>query len=620
MPRPIIGQEASMLTSPPNSSTIIDELNFKDTDVRDILRSLAFEFKTNIWIDNEINERVSVALYNIQLIEAIKIICLDNNLNLEISENRFVVSKQKQLKPPPPIAKKPYVKYNSSENIITLELEGVEIGSFINELRNKTKKNFLLTKGTSGEVSGRLVDINFDNGVRNILQNNGYYLIEKDSIYFVSRSSYYSSIENGAKNLTNYWVSAEKTGKITIDVKDAELNKIIDDIFYQLDLPIIKLNQPSQRVTVKCSQVSIDRALYYLFKGSEYTFKNENGTYIVGLQSSKNLDNIKLIKLNHLKAETLLAKIPSYFKQVLQLDISIEHNALIVKGQNEAVTNLEEFIDQIDSFIPQVMIEALVVDYNLDNLYEAGIKMGTGDSAATMRPDKWFPGFDVTASGKSINNTLKKIGTVNLFGKKLDMSSIAKLPDDFYMNMRFLEENGIANIRSKPILSTLNGHKATLKIGTTQNYVFTDIMPVQNQLNSTYLEQERIQEIEAMVSFEITPWVGQNNRLTLEIKPDFKTPVGEFSPDKNKIPAINTRSLESTIRINDGETIVVGGLIQDIETVSESKVPILGDIPLLGELFKNSSKNKSKAELVIYITPHIFYENQAGFAYYNYAE
>lgn len=195
-----------------------------------------------------------------------------------------------------------------------------------------------------------------------------------------------------------------------------------------------------------------------------------------------------------------------------------------------------------------------------------------------------------------------------------------KLPDDFYVNIRALEQHGIANVRSKPILSTLNGHTASLKIGTVQNYVFNETIPIVNAVNSTFIEKETIQKIEASISFEITPWVGPNNELTLEIKPNFETPVGQFSPDKRIIPAINTRSLYSTVRLKDGETIILGGLIQESETTTEDKFPFIGDIPILGELFTNRDRQKGKSELMIYLTPKIYYGDDFGSLYYDYAK
>lgn len=604
--------------TPPNSNEIIRMINFKDADARDIFRSIAFEYKTNIWVDNKITKRTSISLFDLTVFEAIKIIANDNNLIVNYDSIRFKVEMMTEIEKPLPPEPTPEMAFDSDENLLSISLKNVKIEAFVSELRNKTDYNFLLTTGTQGRLTGELKNIPFEKGLMNILQNNGFYLTSKDSIYYISKSAYFSSREGESQTKSNYWVSA-KNNSITLDVDGASLDKILEDITYQLNLQVIKLAEPTAKITVKCANVPLEKALYYMFKGTNFTYTLDDNTYIVGNSSMKNLDGIKLIKLKHLRADKVKEQIPGELVQSIQINISLEHNAIIAKGATEAIVNLESFLKKIDTPVPQVMIEALVVDYNLDNLFEFGVSAGRGDSVAASRNDKWFPGIDATASGNKINSLLKDIGTVNLFGQELNVGKLGQLPEDFYINIRMLEENGIANIKSRPILSTLNGHTASLKIGTIQNYVFKDILPVTNQLSSTFIEKETIQKIEASVSFEITPWVGPNNQLTIELKPDFQTPIGEFSPDKNKIPAINTRTLESTVRLNDGETIIVGGLIQDIESTVISKFPILGDIPFLGELFTNRRKQKTKAELIIYITPHIFYEVESGFAYYEYA-
>jgi type IV pilus assembly protein PilQ len=289
-------------------------------------------------------------------------------------------------------------------------------------------------------------------------------------------------------------------------------------------------------------------------------------------------------------------------------------------GNNDIITNIEDYVREIDQPVAQVVIEALVVDYNLDNTLQYGISMGTGDSATLNKPDRWYPGLDVTASGKKINNILNSLGTLNLFGKDINLAKLGKLPDNFYANIQALESVGIANVKSKPVLSAINGATASLKIGTTQNYILNNIMPVTSAVNSTFIQQENIQKIEANISFEITPWIGANNELTLEIKPDFETPIGQFSPDKNLIPAINKRSLVSTIRLKDGETVVLGGLIQESETNTQNKVPLLSDIPFIGSLFTSVDKKKSKGQLMIYITPKINYGDDFGSLYFNYSK
>lgn len=605
--------------SPPNSDKIISVLNFKDTDIRDVLRSIAFEYETNVMIDKDLNARISAALFNITVFDAIEVITIDNGYKFRYDAKRFFVELPKPEEPPPPPKPEEILKISYSNGIIDIEAENIPIQSFLTELINKTDHNFLLSPGTSGRVSGLLKNIELETALKNLLGNNGFYISFKDSIYYITRSAYFSSTESSNDQTTSpYWVSA-RGDRITMDVNQVNLNRIINDISNQLGLQFIKLEQPDVDVTLKCNDIPITKLMEYLFMGTGYTFKHDKGIYIIGKKENKILDNTKLVKLNYLRADKIKESLPGGLFQNVSSTVSIEHNALVLSGPIEDITHLTEYINEIDQPVPQVFIEAIVIDYNLDNTYEFGLTAGKGDSEALSRPDKFFPGVDVTASGKKINEILSGIGTVNLFGNEFNFTKLAKLPDDFYVNLKMLEQKGVINIKSRPILSTLNGHTASLKIGTQQNYVFKEIIPVTNGLNTTFIEKERIETIEANISFEITPWVGPNGELTLEIKPEFQTLVGQFSPDKNLIPAINTRSLTSTVRLKDGETIILGGLIQESEITSEEKFPFLGDIPLLGMLFTNTIRKKTRGELLIYLTPRIFYGDDLGYLAFNYA-
>lgn len=593
---------------PPNSNSVINAINIKDTDIRDIYRSIAFEYETNIVVENDINKRVSISLFNIKVFDAVKIIAEDNGLEFKSDSQRFFISSTKVIPPPPVETGTPVVEYIREK--LSVELTNSELKDFINILREKTKRNFLLTPGTDGKISGMLMNVELETGLNNLLGNNGYYLINKDSIYYISRSAYYSSLEN-SNDLSKkpYWVSAY-ANLVTIDVTQADLGRILNDLSNQLSLQVIKLAEPNSIVTVKCKDVSIKTAMDYLFKGTEFTYKNENGVYLIGNKTNRGLEETRLAYLNYLRADQIKEKIPASIIQNVSISVSIEHNALVLSGSNENINSIEDFIAKIDQPVPMVLIEALVVDYNLDNIKSFGISAGLGDSTKLMRPDKWFPGLDVTASGKKINKLLNDVGTVSIFGENVDVGKLGKLPDNFYLNIKAMEQNGLANIKSKPILSTLNGHTASLKIGTVQNYIFKEIVPIVNAVNSTFIEKERIEKIEAIISFEITPYVGNNGELTLEIKPNFETPVGSFSPDKEQIPAINTRSFVSTVRLKDGETIVLGGVVQESEINTEEKFPFLGDIPFIGELFTNREKSIRRGELMIYLTPRIFYGNE----------
>jgi type IV pilus assembly protein PilQ len=605
-------------TLPPNYDKIIPALNFKDTDIRDILRSIAYEYKTNIVVENSINNKVSVALFNLPVINAVKIIAGDNGFVFGYDSMRFFVKSKKVETPPAPPESLPDISFGKGK--LNVSLNDVDVQSFISKLREVTKRNFLITNGTSGRLTGTLTNIELKTGLQNLLLNNGFYLIEKDSIYYISRSQYYSGTNTQTEKVRgSYWVAAHNN-RVTIDVNQASADQVINDIANQMSLQIIKLAVPDAKVTIKCSDVSLETAFSYIFQGTNFSYRKDEKAYIIGEKSSKNLQNTKMVKILYLRADKIKESLPPSLTKDATIGVSIEHNALILTGSSEIIENIKDYVHSIDSPVPQVTIEALVVDYNLTHVLQLGVKAGKGDSTTINQTDKFYPGLNATASGARINTFLNGLGSINIFGQNIDFAKLGKLPDDFYVNLQALEEDGIANVKSRPILSALNGHTASLKVGSIQNYVFTDLVPITSTTSTTYMQKQSFQKIEATISFEITPWVGPNNELTVEIKPDFQTPVSDFSSSTSNIPTINTRSMVSTVRLKDGETIVLGGLIQDTESNTVEKFPFLGDLPIIGFLFTSTDKKKVKGELMIYITPRISYGDDLGNVYYDYSK
>ncbi|MEO1632574.1 MAG: type II and III secretion system protein, partial [Bacteroidota bacterium] len=149
---------------------------------------------------------------------------------------------------------------------------------------------------------------------------------------------------------------------------------------------------------------------------------------------------------------------------------------------------------------------------------------------------------------------------------------------------------------------------ATISIGTTQYFLLETSTPITGRNDVVIQETQRFEQIEANVTLEITPFVSPYGEVTALIRPSFSTPVGEFSAGIP--PTISTQEIEARVRLRDGETIILGGLISDEDVVTDFKIPILGDIPLLGRLFRSRSRTKRESELVIYITPHVFYGDE----------
>jgi len=145
---------------------------------------------------------------------------------------------------------------------------------------------------------------------------------------------------------------------------------------------------------------------------------------------------------------------------------------------------------------------------------------------------------------------------------------------------------------------TLNGEKARLLIGDRIPVIVEDVQ--EDHVTRS------IQYIDAGITLEFTPWITTDNRINLEINPKVSS-IGESVG--SSLPSINTREVETKIRLEDGETFAIGGLIQDDIIESVSRVPLLSEIPILGELFKRQKVDKIKTEVIIFITPHIVRES-----------
>jgi len=575
-------------------------LSFRDTDLRDIFRALAAKHSLNIFIDNTINKHSTISLSNVQVYDAIKFICQQNNLRLDLEGGIFKILPQ----PPPPKseplpAKVPWVYYGN--NLLSVKLKNDDLEAVVLEIQKRTERNILILSGTSGSMSGTLNNIDFEIGFTQLLNNNGFAVQKKNGVYIVSRLDYFvgQQTQGGAQKAGPYWISVHDS-LVSVDVTNAPLDRVLNDIGRQLNTDMVFYSQVTGNITARATDIPLEHALNLFLRNTNFTYRISDGMYFIGEKINKAMTSTKLLRLKYLRAEKIFESIPQSITSQAVLKVIKEHNGIVVAGSNDIIDQAEEYLQAIDKPVAQVLIEAIVVDYDRSKGLELGVNAGypgAGDTTKSFsRTDALIPGIDMTFSGPTLNSALNAVGAANL----------GKLPANFFLNLKAMEQKGLANIKSRPLIATLNGYPAMLSIGTTFWFKLTTTTPFQQNLNQSYLStSEQFQTVDADTKLEITPYVGSGGQITVEIKPDFKTPVGQ--PSGGIPPNINRRMMSSTLVIKEGETIVLGGLVQESESESRTQVPLLGSIPLLGYLFSSTSHSTNKSELVIYITPHISY-------------
>lgn len=214
-----------------------------------------------------------------------------------------------------------------------------------------------------------------------------------------------------------------------------------------------------------------------------------------------------------------------------------------------------------------------------------------GKASKNMGSEALFPNIDQTLNAKQTQNLIDGIG----------LGEIISVPKDMVTKIQAMEQEKILDVKARSQIATLNGETAVLTIGQTQYYMLTSEVDYNQGDAVTNKTTQRFEQIAANSNITVTPYVTGEGEITCEIVPDFSEPEGSFS--SNVPPTLNKRYVKSSVRLRNGETIVLGGMVKEGVHDVYNQVPFLGSIPVIGWLFKNVERVKSKSQLLIFVPP-----------------
>jgi type IV pilus assembly protein PilQ len=284
-------------------------------------------------------------------------------------------------------------------------------------------------------------------------------------------------------------------------------------------------------------------------------------------------------------------------------------NTLIVKDMAANLAKIRAMVAKLDKPIPQVLIEARIVEIGRDSVFglginwgfnykrETGANMGISNTAANAYLVQQNPTIQnagqraLMTGGTDPNFNIRTMppGVASNLG--IHLGSLSPLLD-LDIELGALESNGKAKTISSPRVLTANNKEANISQGVRQ--------PYQSESRSggvTY------QYIDAALSLKVTPHVTASGSITLEVSAKNNSIRGAIAPGAP--PAIDTREVETQALVKDGQTIVLGGILQNRQTENQTGIPELKDVPLLGWLFKNKATTSNQLELLVFITPRI---------------
>jgi len=284
------------------------------------------------------------------------------------------------------------------------------------------------------------------------------------------------------------------------------------------------------------------------------------------------------------RAQAASGLLPTFLYSYLH--VNEEQNAVVVTAPQQMLDKIKADLEAVDVAPPQILIEAIAVEFtNTDDLDKV-LRTARGD--VTGRTTGGEEG--VFGEPETWMETDSRSGL-------LSYSNIGQLPRDFEAHLRALETDQRARIHAAPRLAIMNGHEANIFIGV-RRFIRVEYIVFSQTI-------EKIQGVDVGVKLRVRPLTGGAGEITLTISPEGTevSNVSELDP-RTGLPVLSTRQTGTTVRVTDGETVMIGGLSQRQHEDRVTKIPVLGDLPLIGGLFRSRSRSAVNSELVVFITPH----------------
>ena len=295
--------------------------------------------------------------------------------------------------------------------------------------------------------------------------------------------------------------------------------------------------------------------------------------------------------------QTQTAQSSGFATPELAVQSAPELNAIVVRGTPPAIAQIEPLIEQLDIRRPQVMIEAAIVEITGDRAEALGVQFGIG---------RGLPGINgastsFTNIGVSLGGLLTALGVP--LGSAITSGGFTgaiSSHDDFQALVQALGSSSRANLLSTPSITTLDNQPAQIVVGQNVPFRTGSYTTVAGTATTPFTTIER-QDVG--LTLRIVPRVHEGEVVRLDVSQEVSSLVGAVTGAADLVT--NRRAIQTTVLANDGQTIVLGGLISDDQMNMKSQVPVLGDIPVVGNLFKSRQLQRTRRTLFVFLRPTI---------------
>jgi len=405
----------------------------------------------------------------------------------------------------------------------------------------------------------------------------------------------------------------EELNLVTVHAEDAHLPSILAILAKESGYNIVtdpNVNR-QEKISIHLDDVPIEQAINLVVRAVGLSYEVVGNSFLIAdpkkLKEEVGVSSF-VIELKYASAEEVKAMLQDISDQI-QVDIS--GNKLLVNASPKKIAEIQEVVRQIDIPAIQIMLETRLIEVAADSEEQLGIDWSRLSKFTTILAEN---ALDEATGGSIIpdDQTLGQKPTTMPFDPlKTDLDDGSQIVPRYFsrqmtafdITLDMLMKANQAEVLADSRLTTLNGREASIKL--------VDIVPY--ILSSGGVGgQVQVQREEVGIKLDINPTVNTDGFITVKVEPEVST-IFEFIGPDNNIPRVKSRQSSTTIRVKDGESIIIGGLLSNDRKQTLYKVPILHKIPWIGEkLFTSKNLVERKTDLIIQITPRIVIDNYTG--------
>lgn len=589
------------------------QLNVSGLPLSELVNSIALENNLNISIDPVLNNAVSYNFFDAKVKDVLVFLYEHFDIEYRFVGNILAITKRELKKeiPQPKAEKKIDVKYNPSNEFLSVDLKNDSLFRVMKEISSLSGKNIVIAPDVRDKpITGYFLNRPFDQVVAMTAKANGLESsVDENGITYVFASNKTEKSNNPANSgsgfkpatdfeQTGVQIKKNEFGTLDIIANNADISDIIKFSAQELLTPYFFYNKPDGKASFQLQDVTFPEVLNLLFVGTKYAYKEDNKLFLIGENKSEGIRVTEVVRMENRTIENVKTSVPKELTQDLDVNEFPELNALIVTGPARKVAELKSFLSSIDVVVPLVQIDVMILISERTSTVTSGVKMGLGDKP-TVTSGTVFPSLDVNLGASALNNILN---TINGFG----VVNLGAVTENFYMSLQLLESNGMIDVESTPKITTLSSHLATVSIGQTTYYQEQQVNYQNTVVNQGVLTSKIWKSVDANLTVKIKPFVSSDGNVTMEItltNDDFDG----SRVDLTAPPNATKQTFESMIRVQNGDVVLLGGLDKKQNNNSGNGVPLLSRVPVIKWLFSSRSKAKRKYKLHIIVRPTVTY-------------